>query len=129
MCARVQVFLQLCEQHLGGEERVYKDPEDHYYRAVILSNRGRFNRAVHHLEEALKMVRRRKKPTLQEDHIQYVLASTHALAGKPEEALMSLCEAVRLNPRNRILALNAPDFQALRADGSLEQALADEGLE
>jgi len=128
MYARVQVFLQLCEQQLGGEERVYKDPEDHYYRAVILSNRGRFNRAGEHLEEALKMVRRRKKPSLQENHIQYVLACTHALSGRMEDALISLCEAVRLNPRNRILALNSPDFRELREDGRLEQALSEEGL-
>jgi len=113
--SRAHVFIQMCEKQ-RAKPREFRDPDDHYYRAVVLSNRGEHGAAIQHLEQALQMVRRKRNALgkAREDVIRYLLAVSYGLRGEAEPALTHLEEAIRLNERNRVLARNSPDFLPLR---------------
>jgi tetratricopeptide (TPR) repeat protein len=119
LTARAQLFLQLCEKHLAGTPREFRVPEDHYYRAVVLSNRGEHGAAIQHLEEALGMLQRQKKAEdgpAREETVRYLLAVSFGLRGERDPALDHLKEAIRIDESIRVRARNSPDFLPLRED-------------
>ena len=108
---------------MEGEFRV---PEDHYYRAVVLSNRGEHGAAIQHLEEALGMLRSRRKNegNAREEVVRYLLAVSHGLRGERDSALEHLQEAIRIDETIRVRARNSPDFLPLREDRRFRDLVA-----
>lgn len=89
----------------GG--KVAQEPDsDPYLLAVYEKNRGNFPAVL----ELCGKDKRQEK----DERFAYLVASIHALEGRPEEAAQALVKAVELNPKNRIHAFHDPDFAELR---------------
>jgi tetratricopeptide (TPR) repeat protein len=96
----------MCELRIDQAAPALKTAEDHYNWGVALLNQRRLREAEAHLEEALRLAP-------QGDHIHYALALSRGLGGDILRASQYLRRAIELQPRNRGLARNDPDFAGL----------------
>jgi tetratricopeptide (TPR) repeat protein len=106
---RCRTYIRVCERDMDDKIVPLKRADDYYYRAVVESNRQRYDEALKLLDQALKL-------SPKDDRFMYVMASTRALKGDRESALSALKEAIDLNGVNRIQAQQDPDFDPLRDD-------------
>ena len=109
LAERARMYLRVCSQHLQDDSVDPQDFDGRYYRAVVLSNQGRTDRALEVIDKALASRPRSRKAM-------YLKASILALAGKRRDALDALSAAIDLDEQNRIFATNDPDFAGLRDD-------------
>jgi len=122
MAHAARVHRSVCEQRLATTELKLKTPDEHYDYAVTLINRRELDEALEHLEAAL-----RDSPSPGDVH--YAIALCLGLKGKVEEAARQLDRAVTLEPRNRTVARNDPDFQAFASAPPIKRILYPEAAE
>jgi tetratricopeptide (TPR) repeat protein len=96
----------VCERRTNHAELSLDTAEDHFNYGVERMNARDIERALHHLGQALE-----KQP--QGDHILYTLALCCGIAGDGDGACENLKRAIELEPRNRILARQDPEFAVL----------------
>jgi len=106
---RARMYLNVCEQHIGSDGDAPKTFDERYAAAVILANRGEFDAALRLLDAALA-----ERPD--SDKALYLKASTLAQQGQRRFALDLLTRAIARDERNRVYAVNDPDFGSLRDD-------------
>ena len=82
-------------------------PPDPYLEAVYERNRG-------NLDAALEICSRGGRQS-KDERFAHLAASIHAVRGDLDKAAKFLELAIKLNPRNRVLAYNDSDFAKLRA--------------
>jgi tetratricopeptide (TPR) repeat protein len=116
MAHTARVHAKMCEMRLNQAQPQFETAEDHYNYAVSLINMRRLADAEKHLTKALELY-----PNA--DHLHYALALTHGLQGDFEGAHRHMKRAIDLQPRNRALARNDPDFTELIRRGSLRELL------
>jgi tetratricopeptide (TPR) repeat protein len=114
-----RVHQAACQKRLAAREVVLPSPSDHYDYAVALINRGELDEALEHLQEALGAMKNG-------DHIHYALALCYGLKGEVEQAAVHLRRAIELDPRNRGVARNDPDFQPLIGRPEIRELLQTE---
>jgi len=95
--------------------------EDHFNHGVERLNARDVEKAKHHFGRALQL-----EP--QADHILYTMALCCGLAGDGNGACENLRRAIDLEPRNRILARQDPEFLALTSQFPTLRALLDQGV-
>jgi Flp pilus assembly protein TadD len=105
---KARSYVSVCERRTSGIELTLVSAEDHFNYGVERMNARDLERARHHLGEALT-----KQP--EGDHILYTLALCCGFAGDGDGACENLKRAITLEPRNRILARQDPEFAALAA--------------
>ena len=98
------LHLSMCDQRIARLAPDLKTPEDRYNYAIALINRRELGEADRQLKLAGDAA-----PTA--DHILYAKALSRALQGDLERSHQFLKQAIQINPRNRSLARNDPDFQ------------------
>jgi len=114
---RAAVHLASCKQQLSRvSSSSFKSPEEQFDYAVSLMNMGDYVGARENFEVLSK-----KSPKL--DFIWYGMAVLNCLTGRFPEALVSLHEAIRLNPANRFQARNDADFKSLADDPRFTELL------
>src|SRR5271167_830968 len=114
---RAVVHLNSCNQRLRQNSwSSFKSPEEQFDYAVSLMNMGDYVGARENFEVLSK-----KSPKL--DFIWYGMAVLNCLTGRFPEALVSLHEAIRLNPANRFQARNDADFKSLADDPRFTELL------
>ncbi len=101
---RCRSYMRQCDIKETVQETGDRDP---YARAVFLSNAGRHEEALDILSD---LVRSRPK----DDGLLFIQACILAASGKDSKALETLKLAVKLNPENRIHAMNHEDFSDLK---------------
>jgi len=111
-----RLHARMCERRLMQEQPRIETAEDHYNYAVGLINLRRLEEAEQHLRKALQ-----DHPNA--DHVHYALALTRGLLGDFEGAHRHMKHAIDLQPRNRGLARNDPDFAELIQRGCLRELL------
>jgi tetratricopeptide (TPR) repeat protein len=116
MAHTARVHTKMCEMRLNQTQPQFETAEDHYNYAVGLINMRRLADAEKHLCKALELY-----PNA--DHLHYALALTRGLQGDFEGAHRHMKRAIDLQPRNRALARNDPDFAELIRRGSLRELL------
>jgi tetratricopeptide (TPR) repeat protein len=107
---------KMCVQRLVQAQPKIETAEDRYNYAVGLINLRRLTDAEEHLYKALET-----HPNA--DHLHYALALTRGLQDDFEGAHRHLKRAIELQPRNRALARNDPDFAELFQRGWLRELL------
>jgi tetratricopeptide (TPR) repeat protein len=123
LCDRAMLHIHACDQHLDKPTLQFKTPEEHFDYAVSLINTGDYDAAREHLEKLLK-----QQPKA--DYVLYGLAALNCLAGRVEEALKTLDEAIHVNSALRFQARNDSDFQNLAEDPRFTELLyPDPGAE
>jgi hypothetical protein len=105
---KARSYVQVCDRRTGGAQVQLSTAEDHFNYGVERLNARDVELAKHHLGCALAM-----QPDA--DHVLYTLALCCGFAGDGNGACENLKRAIDLEPRNRILARQDPEFSALAA--------------
>jgi len=103
---KARSYTQVCERRLQNNEVKLSTAEEHFNYGVERLNARDIERAKHHLGRALDM-----QP--EADHVLYTLALCCGIAGDGNGACENLKRAIDLEPRNRILARQDPEFSTL----------------
>jgi hypothetical protein len=103
---KARSYAQVCERRTNGVQVKLSTAEDHFNYGVERLNARDVELAKHHLGRALSM-----QPDA--DHVLYTLALCCGFAGDGNGACENLKRAIDLEPRNRILARQDPEFTAL----------------
>jgi tetratricopeptide (TPR) repeat protein len=114
---RVHLYLKVCERHQDSRSPAPRSAQERLYAATLALNAGDLRQAVSHLLEVV-----RDEP--RNDDARYMLAAAYAQKGDAESAATHLRQAIDLNPENRSLALQDPDFERIRQEESFRQATA-----
>ncbi|HWE53427.1 MAG TPA: tetratricopeptide repeat protein [Bryobacteraceae bacterium] len=103
---KARSYAQVCERRTATFDLKLHTAEDHFNYGVERLNARDVDRAKDHLNRALKL-----QPDA--DHVLYTIALCCGLAGDSNGACENLKRAIDLEPRNRILARQDPEFSAL----------------
>jgi hypothetical protein len=103
---KARSYAQICERRTNSSEVKPATAEDHFNYGVERLNARDVEQAMVHLGRALSM-----KPDA--DHVLYTMALCCGFAGDGNGACENLKRAIDLEPRNRILARQDPEFTAL----------------
>ncbi len=103
---KARSYAQVCERRTQGTEVKLTTAEDHFNYGVERLNARELESAKHHLGRALDL-----QP--EADHVLYTLALCCGIAGDSNAACENLKRAIDLEPRNRILARQDPEFSTL----------------
>ncbi len=99
-------YAQVCERRSATKEPELHSAEDHFNYGVERLNSRDFERALHHFEKAIAL-----EPDA--EHVYFTMALCCGLAGDGARACENLKRAIDLEPRNRILARQDPEFTAI----------------
>jgi tetratricopeptide (TPR) repeat protein len=105
--ARVQVYVQVCQQRLTSATSMPETASSLYDQGVFALNKGDLQSARSLFERALGLNPR-------DPHLFYSMAVTLLQSGKIDECLVHLEQCIQLQPRFRSQALNDSDFTELR---------------
>jgi hypothetical protein len=100
---KARSYAQVCERRMAEVEVKTFTIEDHFNYGVERLNARDFVQAKHHFGCALLL-----EP--EADHILYTMALCCGLAGDGDGACENLKRAIDVEPRNRILARQDPEF-------------------
>ncbi len=109
-------YSRMCEARIGRQRVEPKTAEEFYTYGVALTNQRKLQEARANLEQAAKL-------SPQSDHIHYALALCLALSGDLQGAANAMRTAIQLNPGNRSLARNDPDFHEFARKRPLAEVL------
>jgi len=118
---KARTYIQVCDRRTAEVAAPALTAEDHFNHGVERLNASDVERAKHHFGRALQL-----QP--QADHILYTMALCCGLAGDGNGACENLRRAIDLEPRNRILARQDPEFLALTSQFPTLRALLDQGV-
>jgi Tfp pilus assembly protein PilF len=104
---RARLYLKVCERELEPKEPAPKSVDELVNAATIALNSGDEDAAVPHLSRVLT-----ENP--RHDYAHYMMAVANARRGDAMRAIEHLRNAVSLNPENRSLAKQDPEFDSLR---------------
>ena len=121
MAHAARVHARMCEHRMAKAAPQLTSAEDHYNFAIALMNQRSLEMAEEHLLQALEM-------SSDEDHLHYAMALCRGLRGDVEGACKHLERAIELQPKNRLMARNDPDFVELSPHRSLARLLYPEGM-
>jgi tetratricopeptide (TPR) repeat protein len=103
---KARSYAQICARKTNGSEVDLKTADDHFNYGVERLNARDMEVARRHLDRALAL-----EPD--GEHILFTLALCCGLAGDSAAACENLKRAIAMEPRNRILARQDPEFSAL----------------
>lgn len=103
---KARSYLQICERKIERHSLELHTAEDHFNYGVERLNARDTEQARFHFTRALTL-----EP--EADHILYTLALCCGISGDGNGACENLKRAIGLEPRNRILARQDPEFHAL----------------
>src|SRR4051812_35643574 len=103
---KARSYLQVCGRKIARSDLQLHTAEDHFNYGVERLNARDIEQARFHLGHALAL-----EPNA--EHILYTLALSCGLAGDDSGACENLKRAIELEPRNRIIARQDPEFTAL----------------
>jgi len=112
----------VCERQLGSAAVQLKTPAEHYDYAVALLNDRKPDEARVHLEKALE-------GTKNADHVHYALALCLGQMDDFDNAAVHLNRAITLEPKNRNIARNDPDFAPFQSAPQIRVLLRSERTE
>lgn len=115
---KARSYIQVCERRTAGAEAHNLSAEDHFNHGVERLNARDVEQARLHFGRALT-----QQPDA--DHILYTMALCCGLAGDGNGACENLKRAIHLEPRNRILARQDPEFLALASQFPALRLLLD----
>ena len=112
----------MCRQRLASLSPVLKSSEDYYHHGIDLIGTRKLNEARTILAKAAEL-------DPQADHIQYAMGICLGLAGDLENAARHISNAIRLEPKNRMIARTDPDFLVFGRQSPLRELVFSEKKE
>jgi Flp pilus assembly protein TadD len=117
---RARTYKALCDRALEKRPSKPKGFEDLLNYGVYLHNRGEFEEAVSHLQQAAEIHPRN-------EHAQYCLAAAAARAGDTAAAVKALRTAIAVSPEARTQARSDSDFDPIREEEEFVTLVHPEG--
>ena len=111
-----RLHIRMCEHRLAKSGPELSSPEDRYNYAIALINRRELELAEQQLKQALQQ-------TDEADHLHYAMALCRGLNGDLQGAYAHLKRAIELQPRNRLMARNDPDFHPFAHQAPIRELL------
>jgi tetratricopeptide (TPR) repeat protein len=103
---KARTYVQVCARKTAQPDTEFQNADDHFNYGVERLNARDIEKARHHLTRALAM-----KPDA--EYIVYTMALCCGLSGDGNGACENLKRAIELEPKNRILARQDPEFAIL----------------
>lgn len=119
IASNAQSHVRMCERRLAAPPPEPKSAEDHYNYGVALINLRNLEQAKKYLGLALDMEPRA-------DHVHYAMGVCLALSGDAPGAYDSLKRAIELQPRNRMVARQDSDLDAVSNQPRFDRLLYPE---
>ena len=116
---RARLYVAVCDRELNPAVAEVQTAEDRLYAATIALNSESIDEALQHLKTV-----ERDEP--ENPRALYMLAVAYALANNADQAVAYLERSIELEPDNRILARQEPDFERLYEDARFEDLTAAE---
>jgi len=116
---RAKLYLTVCERELHPIVAEPTSLDERVYAATVALNTGASSTAIDHLSAVAT-----EKPT--DANVQYMLSVAHAVSDNVDLAITHLERAIRLNPDNRLLARQEPDFENLHDNDRFSDLTAPE---
>jgi tetratricopeptide (TPR) repeat protein len=117
---RARTYKALCDRALERRPSKPKGFEDLLNYGVYLHNRGEFEEAVSHLQQAVEIHPRN-------EHALYCLAAAAARAGDTAAAVKALRSAIAASAETRTQARNDSDFDPIREEEEFTALVHPEG--
>ena len=106
---RAKLYLAVCERELNPLVSEPTSLDERIYAATVSLNSGAVKTAIEHLNAVAS-----EKPN--DANVHYMLAVAHALSSDTDMSVAHLERAITLNPDNRLLARQEPDFENIHGD-------------
>ena len=106
---RAKLYLAVCERELKPLVSEPTSLDERIYAATVSLNSGAVKTAIEHLNAVAS-----EKPS--DANVHYMLAVAHALSSDTDMSVTHLERAITLNPDNRLLARQEPDFENIHGD-------------
>ncbi|HVW10707.1 MAG TPA: hypothetical protein VHC90_19100 [Bryobacteraceae bacterium] len=120
---KARSYAQICERRTTGPALELKTAEDHFNYGVERLNARDMETARKHLEHALALAPKG-------EHILFTLALCCGMAGDGHGACDNLKRAIALEPKNKVLARQDPEFMLLAQQmPDLRALLATDGMD
>ncbi|HEU5021295.1 MAG TPA: hypothetical protein VFT60_05375 [Bryobacteraceae bacterium] len=120
---KARSYAQICERRMTGPALELKTAEEHFTYGVERLNARDIETARKHLDRALAL-----DPNA--EHILFTLALCCGMAGDGDGACENLKRAIAIEPRNKVLARQDPEFLVLAQQiPDLRELLSVDGLE
>ena len=116
---RARLYLTVCHRELNPTVSDPTSLDERVYAATVALNSGTVSVAVEHLNAVAN-----EKPA--DANVQYMLAVAHALSHDTSLSVAHLERAIALNPDNRLLARQEPDFENIHEDDRFQDLTAPE---
>ena len=116
---RAKLYLAVCDRELKPVVSEPTSLDERIYAATVSLNAGAVKAAIEHLNAVAS-----EKPT--DANVHYMLAVAHALSGDADTSVTHLERAITLNPDNRLLARQEPDFENIRENDRFRDLTAPE---
>ena len=116
---RARLYLTVCHRELNPTVSEPTSLDERVYAATVALNSGAVSVAVEHLSAVAN-----EKPA--DANVQYMLAVAHALSHDTSLSVAHLERAIALNPDNRLLARQEPDFENIHEDDRFQDLTAPE---
>ena len=116
---RAKLYLAVCDRELKPAVSEPTSLDERIYAATVSLNGGAVKAAIEHLNAVAS-----EKPT--DANVHYMLAVAHALSGDTDTSVTHLERAITLNPDNRLLARQEPDFGNIRGNDRFRDLTAPE---
>ena len=119
LAERIRMYISACLQQVSKGKATFSSHEEHYDYAISLLNSGHYDDA----REQFKLILEQNDKA---DFAFYGLAVLSSMTGDSHTCLEHLTEAIRQNPRNRIMARADSDFQDMADDPRFTELLYPE---
>ncbi len=116
---RARLYLTVCERELNPTVSEPTTLDERIYAATVAINSGDNSIAIEHLNAVAN-----EKPA--DANVHYMLSVAHALSNQADTAITHLERAIRLNPDNRLLARQEPDFENIYDNDRFQDLTAPE---
>ena len=119
LAERIRMYISACLLQVSKGKATFSSHEEHYDYAISLLNSGQYEDA----REQFKLILAQNEKA---DFAFYGLAVLSSMTGDSHTCLEHLTEAIRQNPRNRIMARADSDFQDMADDPRFTELLYPE---
>jgi tetratricopeptide (TPR) repeat protein len=116
MAHNAELHVRMCDRRLEKPPMEFRTRDDHYDYAVERINARDLAPAIQHLETALRL-------DPKADHVYYALGLCCGLTGDLVGAYENLKRAIDLQPRNRLVARQDPDFASFAHQAPISDLL------
>lgn len=116
---RARTFIKVCDASRAKKTPDPTTVEELFTRGTYRLNDGDYDSAIEDFQAAQRL-------DSKADYLPFSMASAYALKGETASAAKALDTAIKMNPENRVFAVNDEDLEGVRGDPEIRKLLGIE---